>query len=176
MARDTANALPVPQIDNAAARLLPVATTVLMAVLSVQPVHMPGYAELSPAFMLMAVYHWTIYRPDLLPSSALFLIGVAYDLLAGNPPGVTALLLLLSRAVVLRCRRWFIYRPFPFVWSGFTLLAGSAMLGMWALHCLLDTRLLEFRGTIFRAVLTISLFPIASFLLGRAQRALMGAG
>ncbi len=166
----------VPLVDNIVARLVPVATTAAAAVLSIQPVHVPGYAALAPAFMLMAVYHWAICRPDLIPPLAVFLIGIAHDLLAGGPPGVAALLLLVARAVVLRYRRWFPDRSFPFVWGGFALLAAAAMLGLWLLDSLLEARLAEFRGGIFRAVLTISLFPIASFLLGRTQRALMGAG
>ena len=67
-------------------------------------------------------------------------------------------------------------RTFPFVWAGFTLLTGGAMLLLWALHSLLAAELLDFRSTIFRTVLTIAFFPVASFLLGRTQRALMGAG
>jgi rod shape-determining protein MreD len=163
------------RMDRAVAGLLPFATTVLAAILSIQPVHIPGYAALTPAFILMAAYHWTVYRPDLLPPVALFLIGSAYDLLTGAPPGATALLLLLVRAAVLRYRRHFVSRPFPFVWAGFTVLTGSAMLFLWALQSLLDGALVDLRGTMFRAVLTISLFPVASFLLGRTQRALMGA-
>jgi rod shape-determining protein MreD len=163
------------QINNLLARLLPIATTAAAAVFSIQPVHIPGYASLTPAFTLMTVYHWTIYRPDLLPPLAVFLLGVGFDLLSGGPLGVTALLLLLARAVVLRYRRAFMNRTFPFVWGGFTLLSVAAMLGLWALHSLLALGSVEFRGSIFRAVLTISLFPIASFLLGRTQRALMGA-
>src|SRR5271170_8440659 len=97
----------VPQVDSLVSRLLPVATTAAAAILSIQPVHIPAYAALAPAFMLMAVYHWAIYRPDLLPPFAVFVIGIAHDLLAGGPPGVVALLLLLARAVVLRYRRWF---------------------------------------------------------------------
>ena len=73
-------------------------------------------------------------------------------------------------------RRQFVNRLFPFVWTGFTILTIFAMLFLWALHCLLDGVLVDFRGTVFRAVLTISMFPIASFLLGRTQRTLMGAG
>jgi len=164
------------QADRAVSRLLPVATTVAAAVLSIQPVHIPGYAAVAPAFMLMVAYHWAIYRPDLLPTPAIFLIGTAHDLLAGGSLGVTAFLLLIARAVLLRCRRWFPDRSFPFVWGGFTLLTAAAMLGLWILHCLLEAEVVEFRSSIFRAVLTISLFPVASFLLGRTQRALMGAG
>ena len=163
------------RIDNPVARLLPIATTLLATVISIQPAHIPGYAALTPAFTLMAVYHWTIYRPDLLSPFALFLVGITQDLLAGVPPGVTALVLLLTRAVVLRHRRHFVNRPFPFVWTGFTMLSGVAMLFLWTFHCLLDGVLVDFRGTVFRAVLTVSMFPIASFLLGRTQRTLMGA-
>ena len=162
--------------DNPPARLLPIATTLLAMIISIQPAYIPGYASVAPAFTLMAVYHWTIYRPKLLPPLSLFLIGVTQDLLTGAPPGVNALVMLLARAIVLRLRRHFVNRPFPFVWTGFTMLSGGAMLFLWALFCLLDRTLIDFRGTMFRAVLTISLFPAASFLLGRTQRSLMSTG
>jgi rod shape-determining protein MreD len=166
----------LPRVNNGAARLLPVATTLLAAVISVLPVQIPGYAALTPVFTLMAAYHWTIYRPDLLPPVALFGIGLAEDLLAGSPIGVNALLLLLTRIAVLSHRRYFINRNFPFVWTGFTLLAAVAMLGLWGLHCVLDLSLLDFRNAVIRAALTIAMFPLASFMLGRAQRAVMGTG
>ena len=176
MALRSAGTVTPQQADNPVARLLPIATTLLATVISIQPAHIPGDAALTPAFTLMAVYHWTIYRPDLLPPLALFLVGITQDLLAGAPPGVTALVLLLARPVVLRQRRHFVNRPFPFVWAGFTVLTGSSILLLWTLHCLLGGVVADFRGTVFRAVLTISMFPMASFLLGRAQRTLMGAG
>ena len=162
--------------DNPAARLLPVATMLLAMIISIQPTHIPGYAAVTPAFTLMAVYHWTIYRPKLIPPLSLFLIGVAQDLLTGALPGVSPLVMLLARSIVLRLRRHFVNRPFPFVWTGFTMLTGGAMLLLWILHCLLDRVLIDFRGTVFRAVLTISVFPAASFLLGRTQRTLMSTG
>jgi len=165
----------LPRADRGLARLLPIATTIIAAVIAIMPMRIPGYAALTPAFALMAVYHWTIYRPGLLPAGGLFVIGFAEDLLTGGPVGVNALLLLLARAAVLRQRRHFINRGFPFVWSGFTLLAMAAMLGLWTLHCLLQISLSGFRTTVFRTVLTIAIFPAASFALGRSQRALMGA-
>jgi rod shape-determining protein MreD len=157
-------------------RLLPAATTVLGMLLSIQPIHIPGYAAVTPAFALMAAYHWTIYRPELLPAAALFVIGTIQDLLSGGLVGATALVLLLARAIVLRQRRHFVNRPFPFVWAGFMMLASGAMLFLWFLHSLLAAQLLDFRIAVFRTALTISLFPAASFLLGRSQRALLGAG
>ncbi len=146
----------------------------LAALITILPLRIPGYAALTPAFTLMAVYHWTIYRPDLLPPVGLFGVGLAQDLLAGAPVGIGALVLLIARAAVLRYRRHFINRTFPFVWTGFTLLGAAAMLGLWALHCALDLSFFDPRTTVFRTVLTIAIFPVASFALGRTQRALMG--
>ncbi len=164
----------LPRVNSGVARLLPLATTVLAAVISILPVRVPGYAALTPAFTLMAVYHWTIYRPDLLPPIGLFAIGLAQDLLAGAPIGAGALVLLVARAMVLRYRRYFINRSFPFVWSGFTLLGAAAMLGLWGLHCLMQFSLFDLRTTVFRTVLTVAIFPVGSFVLGRSQRAVMG--
>ena len=155
--------------------VLPILTTILAALLSIEPLHLDRYAALTPAFTLMATYHWTIYRPDLLPAPLLFLIGTIQDLLSGGLPGVTAVTLLLARAIVVPHRHYFVDRPFPFIWVGFTLLTGGAMLFSWTLHSLLAAELLELRGPVVRSVLTISVFPIVSFLLGRSQRALIGA-
>jgi rod shape-determining protein MreD len=166
----------LPRVNNGAARLLPVATTLLAAIISVLPLQIPGYAALTPVFALMAAYHWTIYRPDLLPPVALFAVGLTDDLIAGSPIGINALLLLMTRMAVMSHRRHFVNRTFPFVWTGFALLTAVAMLALWMLNSLLYLTLLDFRGTVIRAALTIAIFPLASFLLGRGQRAVMGAG
>jgi rod shape-determining protein MreD len=155
--------------------VLPIATTILAALLSIEPLHLDRYAALTPGFTLMAAYHWTIYRPDLLPALSLFLIGTIQDLLSGGLPGETAVTLLLARAIVLPRRHYFADGHFPLLWAGFTLLTGGAMLFSWALHSLLAGELLDLRGPVLRTVLTISIFPIASFLLARSQRALIGA-
>jgi rod shape-determining protein MreD len=165
----------LPRVNSGLARMLPIATTVFAAIIAILPVRIPGYAALAPAFTLMAVYHWTIYRPDLLPAIGIFAVGLAQDLLVGAPVGIGALVLLLARAAVLRYRRFFINCTFPFVWTGFTLLCAAAMSLYWALECLVQLSFFDLRSTVFRAVLTIAIFPVASFALGRSQRALMSA-
>jgi rod shape-determining protein MreD len=165
----------LPRVNSGAARILPIASMLVAVIATVLPVRIPGYAALIPAFTLMAVYHWTIYRPDLLPALAVFAVGIVEDLLTGAPVGIGALVLLLARAAVLQYRRYFVNRAFAFVWSGFTLLAGAAMLAFWALHCAVELAFLDLRTTMFRTVLTVAVFPAASFLLGRTQRSFMGA-
>ena len=85
-------------------------------------------------------------------------------------------MLLLARAAVLRYRRHFVGRPFPFVWAGFAAACGGRrLLGLWALHCVLQLNLFDLRTAIIRGALTVALFPAASLPLGRSQRALIGA-
>ncbi|MGH7096367.1 MAG: rod shape-determining protein MreD [Stellaceae bacterium] len=165
-----------PPADSLAARLLPTLSLLLASLLSLLPLPVPGGLALSPALALMVTYHWTLYRPELLPVPALFAVGMTEDLLSGGLPGVTALMLVLCREAVLRQRRRFVDRPFGFVWGGFAVVAGAAMAFAWGVNALCDLALLDIRDTLFRAVLTIALFPGASFLLARAQRALMSAG
>jgi rod shape-determining protein MreD len=156
--------------------LLPVATSVLAMLLSIEPLHILGAAVLSPALVLMASYYWTIHYPSLLPAAALFAIGMTQDLVSGGPLGVSALVLLLSRAILLKYRRHLLNRPFPILWASFALLTAAAMTLASTLHLLLAAAVLDFRAPTVSAVLTVLLFPVASFLLGQSQRALMAPG
>lgn len=164
-----------PRANRGLGRFLPTATVVVAAAFSLLPLPIPGYAALTPAFALMAVYHWSVYRPDLLPPSGLFAVGFAQDLVIGAALPASALALLLARAAVLRYRRHFVGRPFPFAWAGFAALAAAVTVGLWALHCVLQLNLFDLRTAIIRGALTVALFPAASLALGRSQRALIGA-
>src|SRR5690349_955185 len=143
----------MPRANRGLARFLPTATVVAATAFSLLPLPIPGYAALTPAFALMAVYHWSVYRPDLLPPAALFAIGFAHDLVAGAAVPANALVLLLARAAVLRYRRHFVGRPFPFAWAGFTLLASAASVGLWALYCACRFSLVDLRTAMVRSAL-----------------------
>lgn len=157
------------------ALLVPTFTVLVLALLTVLPLHIPGYAAVTPAFVLMGVYHWTIYRPELLPPVVIFVVGVVLDLLCGAPLGVSPLVLLVGHASVLRQRRHFVGRLFPFVWAGFALLAVGAIAASWGIGSLFYGVFLDPRLAALRAALTVAAFPAASWLLGRAQRAFLGA-
>lgn len=152
-------------------KLLPFFTTLLFVGVSVVPWHIPGFAVVTPAFTLMAVYHWTLYRPELLPPTAIFVLGLLLDLLNGTPyVGTSALLLLLARSVLLGQRRFFVNRLFPMLWAGFMVTAAAVIAFEWALVSLLHGGLLGLRPFAFEAVLTAASFPVGSYLLGQMQR------
>jgi len=157
-----------------APRLLPPIISVLFAILSAVPLDIPDYAAVTPDFLLMSVFHWTLYRPEHLSYLAVFLIGLFFDLLTTAPGatvGVTPLLLLVARWAVLSSRGIFVGRSFAFVWFGFAILAAGVAVASWAIATLLTASLLDPRRFAFQAVLTVALFPALGWVLARLQRA-----
>jgi rod shape-determining protein MreD len=155
-------------------RHLPFVTTLLFALISVVPLHLPGFAAVTPSFALMAVCHWSIYRPDLLSIGAAFVVGVVLDLLNGTPyVGVSALVLLIVRGIVIRERRHFVSRPFAALWLGFVAVAAGVFAFEWGFVSLLSGMVLDTRPFVFQAVLTVACFPVGSRLLARVQRAFL---
>jgi rod shape-determining protein MreD len=155
-------------------RLVPFLTTVLFAFFSIVPLNLPGFAVVMPAFALMAVFHWTVYRPDLLPLSAVFVAGLLLDILNGTPyVGLSALVFLLARAAVMGQRKFFVNRTFTVVWLGFLVLATGAFVLSWALVSAVHGALIDLRPFVFQAVLTVALSPAASYVLARMQRAFL---
>lgn len=159
--------------------LAPVGLTLALALLSVVPLQIPGYAAATPDLVLMSVYHWTLYRPEYLPYTAVFLVGLFVDLLTSAPGatvGLTPLLLLVVRWVVLTSRRSFIGRHFPFVWAGFAAAAAAVGLSYWAVGSLFNGGLLEPRAFAFRTLLTVGLFPVATSFFAWVQRLTAAGG
>lgn len=154
-------------------RLMPLLTTVLCVIASVIPAHLPAFTVVTPAFVLMAIYHWTLYRPDLLPFVAVFAAGLLLDMLTGAPPGITSLVLLLTHALVLSQREHLLMRPFTVVWVGFLVVATAAAVLQWLVVSLFYGMLLDVRPFLFQGVLTVATYPVVSYLLVRVQRTLL---
>ncbi len=153
-------------------RFVPVVMTLLFAVISVVPLNLPGFAVVTPAFALMAVFHWTVYRPDLMPLSAVFFIGLLLDLLNGTPyVGLSALALLSARTAVMSRRELFVNRTFPVLWLGFCVVAAGTFAFLWVVVGILHGAVLGLRPFIFQAVLTVACYPVGSYLLAWAHRA-----
>jgi rod shape-determining protein MreD len=167
-------ALSQRETDSFPASLVPFLTTLLFVVLSVVPLHIPGFATVAPTFALMAVYHWTIYRPELLPPVAVFGLGLLLDFMNATPyVGISALSLLLAQQALLAVRRVFVNRLFPLLWAGFLMTAAAMIVFQWGLVSLLKGGALGTQPFLFEAALAIPAFPVASYFLTRVQRTLL---
>jgi rod shape-determining protein MreD len=163
-------AKPVEPVYGVGQKLVPTAFTLVLAILSVIPLGIPGYAQVTPNFVLMSIYYWTIYRPDHLPYLVVFLVGLLVDLLTFGPPGGTPFALLVVRAAVLSQRKFFIGKSFPIVWWGFAITTVAVTVLAWGVGGVYNTRLLDPRSFAFQAVLTAACYPVLSWVFSRVQR------
>lgn len=86
------------------AAIIPVLCGLLGVGLSAMPVSLTGGAVPPPLLGFMPVYFWGLFRPDLMPPAAVFVIGLAQDLLSGAPPGFWTASFIASYAFVDRQR------------------------------------------------------------------------
>lgn len=161
------------RLDRAGRSLAPFAVTVLLVLMGMVPLPIPAYAPVAPSFGLMAVYYWTIHRPDLLRPSAVFAIGLLQDLLSGTPLGLSALVLVSVHWTVLHQRRLFLASTFVLMWFGFALVVlGSGFL-QWLVHSAFHATLLRIDTMLGQAVLTLALFPMFAWIFVRVHRAFL---
>ncbi|HYD31432.1 MAG TPA: rod shape-determining protein MreD, partial [Azospirillaceae bacterium] len=161
------------KLDIAGRNLAPISVTVMLVLAGMVPLHVPEYDQVAPSLALMAVYYWGIHRPDLVPPSAAFAVGLLQDLLSGAPLGMNALVLVLVHWVVVSQRRFFLANSFLLLWWGFTLIVLGAMLLQWFAYSLLSLTIMPIEAGMFQAFLTLSLFPLFAWLFIRVHRAFL---
>ena len=163
----------ISHVERRVRNLSPFVVTMFLVILNAVPLPVPGYAVTTPVLALMAVYHWSVFRPDLMPAAAVFVIGLLHDALSGPPMGINALALLLVHGIMISQRRFFIGKSFLVLWWGFILVALGASLVTWTLTSLVFGAIVPPTPVVAQAVLTIILYPCLSWVLVRVQRAFL---
>ncbi len=156
---------------NAILRILvPFGTLLLAVALSGIPYGIPFLGPVTPFFALIAIFYWSIHRPEQVPAVVIFGIGVLQDLITGGPPGSIALLLLLVHALAVSQQRILLGQSYLVEWAGFALVAvGAAVVG-WLLACVYNTALILPWHFLVQALLTVALYPAATTVLTPAAR------
>ena len=161
------------RLDVLARKLTPFGLTMALVVLSVVPTHLPGFARIAPMLGLMAIYHWAIYRPDLMPAYAVFLLGLLQDILSGTPIGVNVVVFLTVYGVVLTQRRFFVGKSFVIGWLGFALVAAGAAVEGWILVSAFHATVIDPRALVYHYLVTLSCFPLLAWVLMLWQQAFL---
>jgi len=157
-----------------ARNLVPLATTFLLVLVGQLPLPLPLLSGIAPAFALISLYYWMVFRPDLMPYAAVFALGIIQDAVAGTPFGLYALVYLLVQSLVLNQRRFIVGKPFWVFWTGFALVAPIAAFAAWILASLLRGTLLTPATALVELAMTIILFPAIAWVLVHTQRRFMG--
>lgn len=161
------------RLDSTARSLAPFALTVLLIVFGMVPLGVPNFAPIMPALGVIAVFFWLVYRPDLMPAWAVFLIGLVQDLLGGGALGVGVFVLLVVYAALAGQRRYLAQANFFLVWLAFLPVAAGAFVLTWLFNSLIVDALLAPGPAAFQYLSTVAFYPAIAWLFLQAQRAFL---
>ncbi|HEY5598891.1 MAG TPA: rod shape-determining protein MreD, partial [Kiloniellales bacterium] len=143
------------RLDVAARSLAPFAVTLFLVIVAMVPFKVPGISAIVPSLGLISVYFWVIYRPDLMPVWAVFLVGVIQDLLSGGQLGAGTMVLLLIWFAIAAQRRFFSSGSFMVIWAVFILLAAGAQALIWLFNSVIVGMPLDARPLVFQYLTTV---------------------
>jgi rod shape-determining protein MreD len=156
---------PWRRVEQNARRLLPVLSCLALCILAILPIGLPHWGALAPPLMLIAVYYWSLARPDLLPPTAAFAVGLFQDLMTGAPTGSGALIMVVTQWVLRGQQRFLANRPFLLMWAGFAPVAAIAALVEWLIYASFTFHAAPIGGELARTGLGFFLFPVVAWVM-----------
>ena len=130
---------------------IPFFTILFLIIVMVLPYKFTVVGDIMPFLTLIGVYYWSVFKPELLPVSVVFVLGLFQDILLGSPLGLMSLLLVVVQQFIFFQGRQFLERDFLL-----TSLYFRAVLDYW--------------GVIGQILLTIAFYPIITWILGLAKK------
>lgn len=162
------------KLDAQARNIMPFGLTVIVLLFGLTPTYLPGLAQITPLYTLVAVYFWAVYRPDLMGYGLGFALGVLEDLLTGAPLGVGALSLLLTQWIVFNQQKFFHAKPFAVTWFAFVIVAFGAIVLKWiCIGLISDSGFTPFGDLFVTYLLTVAIYPVIAWLFAKAQTGLL---
>ncbi len=152
---------------------VPFAITVLLALMSVVPIGIAGYAIVTPSFVAISVFYWSIHRPYLMAPPLCFVLGLLSDCLTGAPLGLSSFLYLMIHAIAVSQRRIFIGKAFVLTWFGFFLIGFLIAILSWIIVCLYSLALLPLTPILVQYALSLLVFPLFAWGFGLLQNNLL---
>lgn len=160
-------------LDDLVRKTAPVAVTFVLVLAALMHLPIPGFAELAPMLPVMAVYYWSLHRPELLPFWAIFLIGLVVDTLTGGTLGFNALMLLLVSAFMRPQRRYLVERGLAAHWIVFMIVVALFEFLRWLLMAVIAQTFLSMGDPALRVLLAVALYPCLSWFLLRVDHVVL---
>ena len=155
----------VQRLEHNVRRFFPVLISAALALASVLPTGLPQWGLLAPPFLLASIFYWSMVRPDLMPPTAAFLLGLFQDMLTGMPLGTGALIMTIAQWTIRGQQRYLANRPFFLIWAAFAPVIFVAGLIDWLVYALFTFHIAPIDGALVRMVLGFILFPVVAWLV-----------
>lgn len=152
--------------------VLPFLVAVLLVIIATIPYRFPGIPGIMPWLSLIAVYYWSMTRPDLMPIWAVFLVGILRDSILGGPLGVSALVLMTAHLMGATQRRALAGKPFLVGWTGFVVIALMAGGLSWLLSVFYFAAFVDPWPVFIQFLVTIVIYPVLWAVFRRLETTL----
>ena len=157
------------------AAFVPFLCGVLGAVIANAPISVTAGFLPPPLFALMPLYFWCLVRPDLMPPSAAFGLGLVQDILSATPPGTWALSFIAAYYVIDRQRDMLAgLRGWGAV-LGFSAAAFAAQACAWAIVSLYYWHAVPVPAQLGALAVTALFYIPAALTMGLIHRRLIGS-
>ncbi len=150
-------------------RVLPLATSVLLLMISYIPLDFSLFNNIRPAIGIICVYFWIIHRPDLFNLWSVYFLGLLDDIISASPFGSNILALLVLYVLINNSSRFINAKPFIVTWYWFALLSLVTMLARWLVVSVYYSQFLPLTILIFSYLVTAAAYPLVSLLLAYIQ-------
>lgn len=157
------------QLNRVLRGSIPFWLTFLLALISVVPMRIEGFATVTPSLVSISVFYWSLHRSYLMPAPVVFLLGLISDILTGTPMGLSSLMLLIIHAIAVSQRLVFVGKAFILSWWGYFLIATGIAFLSWIVACIYSLALLPISPILMQLVLTILVFPLFAWCFGLIQ-------
>lgn len=137
----------------------------LLMLLSLMPLNFGIFTDFRPMFLLTGVYYWSLFRPRFLSIFGIFCIGLVYDLLAGAPLGLSALILIALNVLIRSQRKILRHQPFWILWLVYITIMVCVGLISWGLHSMIRLHVMPGTPYVMEVLLSIAAFPLLVPLL-----------
>ncbi|MDP6873847.1 MAG: rod shape-determining protein MreD [Alphaproteobacteria bacterium] len=157
------------RVANLARACIPFAVSLFLVLAAMLPYGLPKSSLAAPVLALISVYYWSVFRPELMPAGAAFLLGLMVDVLSGGPPGLNALVLILVHWAASGQRRALAGKSFAVGWLGYLLIAAGAAVVNWFFASLFHTTAIESVPLIVSHAIGTAAYPLVAIFLARMQ-------
>ena len=148
------------RIDHGMRNSVPCLVVFFVTLVLSAPLNLPGQVELMPAIIMAMVFLWSVFAPALMPSVAVFVLGIWADILSFGPAGVMLLMMLIVHGVALSGRYTLARVNFFVLWLVFGVVMVGVTALQWVLCSALALHVVEFLPFVFETVLSVGSFPV----------------
>ncbi len=148
---------------------VPTVVSLFLILAAMLPYGLPKSSLAAPVLAMISVYYWSVFRPELMPAGAAFLIGLMVDVLSGGPPGLNALVLILVHWAASGQRRALAGKSFAVGWLGYLLIAAGAAVINWFVASVFHTTAIESVPLLVSHAIGTAAYPLVAIFLARMQ-------